>query len=59
MGFDAPIFSVGKKYIPKYDRHKSNLEVVCIYCHDKTKKKKIKKKTNLIYGRIDTSKLFR
>ena len=43
-GIDVPVFSTGKKYIPKYDRHKSNLEVVCIYCHDKTKKQKRKPK---------------
>lgn len=43
-GLDAPVMQVGKKYIPKYDRHKSNLQVICIDCHDKTKKKKVKKK---------------
>jgi cytochrome c553 len=51
IGVDLPVYSMGKKYIPKYDRHKSNLEVVCVYCHDKTKKKrKSKNKTNSLYG---------
>ena len=49
MGFDLPVYSIGKRYIPKYDRHKSNLEVVCVFCHDKTKKKPKKKKSS-IYG---------
>jgi len=47
-GFDMPVYSIGKKYIPVYDRRKSNLEVVCVYCHDKTKKKR-KKKQSLFY----------
>lgn len=38
-GFTAPVFSIGSKIKPKYDR-KSNLMVICIKCHDKTKKKK-------------------
>ncbi len=42
-GVDFPVYSLGKKIKPKYDR-KSNLEVVCIYCHDKTKKQKKKPK---------------
>lgn len=46
MGFDMPIFTMGKKHIPVYDKRR-NLQVVCLYCHDKTKKKKptTKKKT--------------
>jgi hypothetical protein len=47
-GVDLPIYSMGKKYIPAYDRRKSNLEVVCVFCHDKTKKRK--KKLNNLYG---------
>jgi len=47
-GVDIPIWSLGKKYKPKYDRD-SNLEAVCIKCHDKTKKKG-KKKTNTPYA---------
>lgn len=49
MGFDMPVMARGKKHIPVYDRRKSNLQVVCIYCHDKTKKK-AKKKNGLYYG---------
>lgn len=44
FGLSVPIYSWGKKYIPKYDRHKSNLEVVCYKCHDNTKKKRRKAK---------------
>jgi len=48
LGATLPIFSIGKKYKPKYER-KSNLQVVCITCHDKTKKKKkIKKKKDIL-----------
>ena len=51
-GFDAPVMQFEKKYIPKYDRHKSNLQVICIECHDHTKKKKKKKKKvqNNLFG---------
>lgn len=38
--FSLPVYSLGKKYIPEYDRRKSNLRVLCIICHNKTKKKK-------------------
>ena len=48
MGWDMPVYSQGKKIKPKSDR-RSNLEAVCIYCHDKTKKKP-KKKTHWLYG---------
>ena len=46
-GLDIPIITVGYKHKPQYDR-KSNLQAICIKCHDKTKKKKIKKSTNLL-----------
>ena len=52
---DLPMYSIGKKIKPKSDR-KSNLEAVCIYCHDKTKKKKKPKKRSndiLSLGKLD------
>ena len=36
---NLPEISFGKKIIPRYDR-RSNLEAVCIPCHNKTKSKK-------------------
>jgi len=53
---NLPVYSWGKKTKPKYDR-RSNLEVVCIPCHNKTKKKK-KKKANNFLG-INTRNLLR
>ncbi|MDO8516906.1 MAG: cytochrome c3 family protein [Nanoarchaeota archaeon] len=43
-GVDLPVYTLGRKHIPNYDRQKSKLEVVCLKCHDKTKKKRKKKK---------------
>jgi 5-methylcytosine-specific restriction endonuclease McrA len=51
---DLPVYSWGKKIKPKSDR-RSNLEAVCLKCHDKTKKKK--KKANNLLG-INTRGLF-
>ena len=51
---NLPAYSWGKKIKPKSDR-RGNLEVVCIPCHNKTKKKK--KKTNNLLG-INTRSLF-
>ena len=45
-GVAVPTMTMGKKYIPAYDRRKSNLEVVCLECHDITKRKPKKKATN-------------
>ena len=39
---DLPTYSMGKKIKPKSDR-KSNLQILCKDCHDKTKKKRKKK----------------
>lgn len=48
INVSLPIHTMGEKYIPAYDRIKSNLEVVCITCHNKTKHGK--KKTSLFYS---------
>ena len=43
-GVDIPIITLGKKYIPKYDRRRSNLEVLCLKCHKKITKREYKRK---------------
>jgi len=40
-----PIITQGKKYKPKYDSEK-NLRVLCIKCHNETKKQKKKRNSN-------------
>lgn len=56
LGVDIPVMTFGYKHKPKYDR-RENLEAVCVYCHDKTKKtKKPRKKQNSI-GNININDL--
>jgi len=49
-GVDVPVLTIGKKHKPKYDEIK-NLQVICIPCHNKTKKRK-KKKPKPIWERF-------
>ena len=49
-GVDLPVYTFGKKYIPEYDRHKSNLDVLCIPCHNKKKQSRKNKPTWKRYG---------
>lgn len=44
IGLDMPVHSMGKKIKPKSDK-RSNLEAVCIPCHNEKAKKKTAKKT--------------
>ncbi len=48
LRINVPTYSIGKKIKPIYDK-RSNLQVICYKCHDKTKKhKKIKKQDSII-----------
>lgn len=59
---DLPVISMGEKIKPRYDR-RSNLEAICIPCHNKTKSKKgkaeLRKKTKKRKNKTTTKKATR